>query len=162
MNLFIPSLLISTVAAHQHISYCHNTLPSVLAACTVICQQYRYNKSAQCASFYHRQLLQYVQCNGDGVDIINFLVYCKMSAASQTVQQVPKNDGTNCNSDSPTPKQGKNSYQWIYVDKQLLLQLLSSNVCPVAFRPWAFSLLMAKGHTCHCGLVRGLHVEKWQ
>jgi len=30
-----------------------------------------------------------------------------MSAASHTVQQVPENDGTNCSSDCPNPKQGK-------------------------------------------------------
>ena len=30
-----------------------------------------------------------------------------MSAASQTVQQVPANAGTNCSSDSSTPEQGE-------------------------------------------------------
>jgi hypothetical protein len=107
MNLFIPSLPVSTVTAHKHISYCDNTLHTVLAACTVICQQYSTTKAHSLCPVYRRQLLQCVQCNGNGADIINCLVYCKMSAASHTVQQVPESAGTNCSNDSPTPKQVK-------------------------------------------------------
>jgi hypothetical protein len=50
MNLFILSLPVSTVAAHKHISYHNNTLPTVLAACTVM-SAVQYNKSAQSVSF---------------------------------------------------------------------------------------------------------------
>ena len=136
MNLFIPSLSVSNAATHQtyfvlrqHTACSSSCMHSYLSAVPV--QQ----KNTVCVLY-----IAYSYCSMYSVMVMVrvllifwFIVTCLQHL--RLYRRYMKMLGQSAGVIPEFQNKDKSSYQLIYVGKQLLLQLLSSDICPLSFRP---------------------------